>query len=84
MAETFNVVGIWNSPEDDENHYNEFGRLFQEAGERIQARVRATNFDSTGAMHATGAICITRPAVMEVKSDDMLKFIGSLQYLLGS
>eukprot|EP00042_Codosiga_hollandica_P034583 m.242756 g.242756 ORF g.242756 m.242756 type:complete len:71 (+) comp54447_c0_seq1:145-357(+) len=63
------VVGIWNIEGTTfDSRQNGFGQLFISAGERVQARMRMTSFDSS---------------VMEIKSDDMLKFITALQQALG-
>eukprot|EP00053_Salpingoeca_punica_P005568 m.55304 g.55304 ORF g.55304 m.55304 type:complete len:584 (+) comp13303_c0_seq1:398-2149(+) len=66
--ETYLVMGIWALPGKTEGSVerNQFGSLFQQAGERIDARIRLSSFDSS---------------VMEIKADDMNRFIGALTRL---
>jgi hypothetical protein len=45
---TFLVVGIWSLESEGDSRHNEFGRLFSEAGRSVHARMRMTNFDSSG------------------------------------
>ena len=85
-SETYVVVGIWSIEDTEEGaRYNEFGTLFAAAGERVSARRRMTGFDSSGwfglsfpSFPCVDVLVLVR-TVMEVKSDDMLKFIGGLQ-----
>eukprot|EP00039_Didymoeca_costata_P030735 m.31129 g.31129 ORF g.31129 m.31129 type:complete len:586 (+) comp8280_c3_seq1:251-2008(+) len=65
-TETYTVVGLWSHASREEGHVapNEFGRHFDTVAERIQARAKLTSFDSS---------------VMELKSDDLQKFLTSLQ-----
>eukprot|EP00040_Diaphanoeca_grandis_P012371 m.62716 g.62716 ORF g.62716 m.62716 type:complete len:589 (-) comp23192_c0_seq1:164-1930(-) len=68
-TETYVVVGMWSNLHRAEGTVpkNNFGRHFQKAGERVEARVRQAAFEST---------------ILEVKSDDMMQFISALQHTL--
>eukprot|EP00041_Stephanoeca_diplocostata_P020331 m.453060 g.453060 ORF g.453060 m.453060 type:complete len:591 (+) comp21546_c0_seq1:237-2009(+) len=67
-TETYIVAGIWSTLNRSEGSVprNEFGPFFQQAGERADARVRMAAFDTS---------------ILEIKSDDMQKFIGRLSEL---
>eukprot|EP00042_Codosiga_hollandica_P034584 m.242785 g.242785 ORF g.242785 m.242785 type:complete len:631 (+) comp54447_c0_seq4:2216-4108(+) len=100
------VVGIWNIEGTTfDSRQNGFGQLFISAGERVQARMRMTSFDSSGSfvlavlhlpffcspsvtsssleLQKRSFSSFLSCAVMEIKSDDMLKFITALQQALG-
>jgi hypothetical protein len=59
------VAGLWSTLYRAEGSVvrNEFGQLFQRAGEKTGARIRMGAFDSS---------------ILEIKSDDMSTFIASL------